>query len=181
MKRLEKSKIDEENIKILMLKDEIVLEQLLSFKEDKRFNAAVEIVWAYNDTKTILEALDIYKNNKYQYYASLVLTDKLRNPNAISAGIALEGAKIINKSNKIYKSMYASWALINEDMIKVGIALEGAKLISESKTCSDADHILKRYTAIALLLKQLKYIVDSKTLEDINISEIEKSYQKNYK
>lgn len=94
MKRLEKSKIDEENIKILMLKDEIVLEQLLSFKEDKRFNAAVEIVWAYNDTKTILEALDIYKNNKYQYYASLVLTDKSRNPNAISAGIAIRRSKI---------------------------------------------------------------------------------------
>lgn len=127
LNKLEEYEINEEDASKLLLKGDIVLEKLLSLKE-VLFRKAVIVINSYNNTNDILEALDILNNAK-NVEVFVVLKDE----DAIKAGIAIEGAKIINESKNYFNASCANYVLTNKDAIEAGIALEGAKIINESK------------------------------------------------
>lgn len=119
------------------------------------------IVSKYNDDNTALEALNIFKNAKYDSIYKLLINDTAIKGNVSIAGarlinnareefnaanaldvlcnelsiensLAIEGAKIINNSSNWYNAYYARYPLTSINAIKNGIALEAAKIINES-------------------------------------------------
>jgi len=63
------------------------------------------------------------------------------NLDAVEAGIALEGAKIINELEYAFNAQYACDVLMDLDAIEAGIALEGSKIISLAKEEEIAEQI----------------------------------------
>ncbi len=104
---------------------------------------AIKAEIALNAAKIILKANnEIRANEASQLFYCDPLNGK---PNAVLAGIALEGAKLILKSASDDIGMAKIRVLNNENAINAGIAIEGAKLLDEAtnkEACSNASFAL---------------------------------------
>ena len=102
---------------------------LLASLDNNKFEQSIKIIQKYASTNyNILEIVSLLNSSKYYYKVLSVL----HNENAKGAGIALEGAKLINESPNEFNAMYGSYVLCNKEAIESGIALEGAKIINKA-------------------------------------------------
>ena len=129
--------------KVLINRSSKITELLDSLNYNEKIKG-ITIVSKYNDDNDALEALNIFKNAKYDSIYELLINESREGFNAANAldvlcnklsienGLAIEGAKIINNSSNWYNAYYARYPLTSIIAIKKGIALEGARIINES-------------------------------------------------
>ena len=116
---------------------------LLANLDEVKLQMSIEIIEKYSSTDyDVFEAVSLLNDSKYYQETYKVLTNEY----AIKAGIALEGAKIINESQRDFNAYYASIVLTDVNAIKVRIALYGAKITNESQHDFNAENAMKVLT-----------------------------------
>ncbi len=110
---------------------------LLANLDEVKLQMSIEIIEKYSSTDyDVFEAVSLLNDSKYYQETYKVLTNEY----AIKAGIALEGAKIINESQHDFNAKNAMKVLTNANAIEAGIVLDGAKIVNESQHDFNAEN-----------------------------------------
>lgn len=108
----------------------------------------ITIVSKYNNDNTALEALNIFKNAKYDSIYELLINDT-----AIKGNVSIEGARLINNAEERFKAANALDVLCNKLSIENVLAIEGAKIINNSSNWYNAYYARYPLTSIIAIKK----------------------------
>lgn len=137
--KLEKIPMVKENIKLILQQDEKILE-FLSTLNVFTIEYIIEIIQIYANTDyDMYEVITtVCKSNDFDHMFKLFTNDAAR-----KAKIVLEGAKIMNKTQKPFQKDYAFRILTNKNILEAGKALEYAELFLRAKEKFHAEYVFK--------------------------------------
>ena len=104
--------------KVLINRSSKITELLDSLNYNEKIKG-ITIVSKYNDDNDALEALNIFKNAKYDSIYELLINDT-----AIKGNISIEGARLINESREGFNAANALDVLCNKLSIENVLAIE---------------------------------------------------------
>jgi len=133
--------------KVLINRSSKITELLDSLNYNEKIKG-ITIVSKYNDDNDALEALNIFKNAKYDSIYELLINDT-----AIKGNISIEGARLINESREGFNAANALDVLCNKLSIENGLAIEGAKIINNSSNWYNAYYARYPLTSIIAIKK----------------------------